>query len=69
MIDPHYSRTICRYVDELARKNDLMLYTGATPALLREVAVLSITIKNLADAALEDAQCGIVGDCREALRA
>ena len=52
MIDPHYTRTICRYVDELARKNDLMVHTGATPVLLREVGVLSLTIKNLADAAL-----------------
>lgn len=56
MIDPHYPRTICRYVDELARKNALMLHTGATPALLREVAVLSLTIKKLADAALLDAE-------------
>ena len=55
MIDPHYSRTICRYVDELVRKNDLMLCTRATPALMREVSVLSLTIKNLADAALADA--------------
>jgi hypothetical protein len=54
MIDPHYPRTICRYVDELARKNALMLHTGATSALLREVAVLSLTVKNLADAALTD---------------
>jgi hypothetical protein len=54
MIDPHYSRTICRYVDELARKNALMLHTGATPKLMHEVAVLSITIKKLADAAIED---------------
>lgn len=52
MIDPHYPRTICRYVDELARKNALMLHTGATPALMREVGVLSLTIKKLADAAL-----------------
>ena len=52
MIDPHYSRTICRFVDELARKNALMLHTGATVALMREVGVLSATIKNLADAAL-----------------
>jgi hypothetical protein len=52
MMDPHYTRTICRYVDELARKNALMLHTGATPALLGEVAVLSMTIKNLAEAAL-----------------
>jgi hypothetical protein len=62
MIDPHYSRTICRYVDELARKNALMLHTGATPALLREVRVLSKTITNLADAALTD-------DCRLAREA
>jgi hypothetical protein len=54
MIDPHYPRTICRYVDELARKNALMLHTGATPGLLREVAALSLTIRNLADAALGD---------------
>ena len=52
MIDPHYPRIICRYVDELARKNALMLHTGATLALLREVAILSKTITNLADAAL-----------------
>jgi hypothetical protein len=52
MIDPHYTRTICRYVDELARKSALMLHTGATPALLRETADLSLTIKNLAEAAL-----------------
>jgi hypothetical protein len=56
MIDPHYIRTICRYVDELARKNELMVHTGATLALLREVGVLSMTIKNLADAALLDAE-------------
>lgn len=56
MIDPHYPRTICRYVDELARKNELMVHTGATPALLREVAVLSLTITNLANAALADTE-------------
>jgi hypothetical protein len=56
MIDPHYSRTICRYVDELARKNELIVHTGATPKLMQEVAVLAITIKNLADAALADAR-------------
>ena len=56
MIDPHYPRTISRYVDDLARKNDLMVFTGATPALMREVAVLSLTIKNLADAALKDTE-------------
>jgi hypothetical protein len=55
MIDPHYPRTICRFVDDLARKNELMVHTGATLALLREVRVLSLTIKNLADAALTDA--------------
>ena len=55
MIEPHYPRTICRYVDELARKNALMLHTGATVALMREIAVLSLTIKKLADAALLDA--------------
>jgi transposase len=51
MIEHHYIRTICRYVDELARKNDLMVHTGATPELLREIGVLSLTIKNLADVA------------------
>lgn len=56
MIDPHYPKTIGRYVDELARKNALMLHTGATPALLREVTVLSKTITNLADAALADTE-------------
>lgn len=56
MIDPHYTRTICRYVDDLARKNDLMVHTGATPALLRQVGVLSMTIKNLADTALTDTE-------------
>jgi hypothetical protein len=54
MIDPHYPRTICRYVDELARKNELMVHTGATLALLREIGVLSLTIRNLADTALTD---------------
>jgi hypothetical protein len=56
MIDPHYPRTICRYVDDLARKNELMVHTGATSALLREIGVLAITIKNLADVALADAE-------------
>jgi hypothetical protein len=56
MIDPHYPRTICRYVDDLARKNELMVHTGATSALMREIGVLAITIKNLADVALADAE-------------
>lgn len=54
MIDPHYIRTIARYVDELASKNALMVHTGATPALLREAAILSKTVTNLAEAALAD---------------
>ena len=51
-IDPHYIRTIDRYVDDLARKNAVMVHTRATPALLRELAVLSKTVMNLAEAAL-----------------
>lgn len=53
-MDPHYTRTICRYVDDLVRKNDLMLHTGATPQLMGEIKVLSKTVMNLAEAALGD---------------
>lgn len=54
MIDAHYIRTIDRYVNELARKNALIVHTGATPKLLREVSVLSKTIRNVAEQALMD---------------
>ncbi|MGH8590849.1 MAG: hypothetical protein ACREXX_16440 [Gammaproteobacteria bacterium] len=54
MIDRHYVTTIQRYVDELARKTALIVHTGPTLPLMREVAVLSKTVTNLARAGLDE---------------
>jgi hypothetical protein len=54
VIDPHYIRTIDRYVDELARKNALIVHTGATPTLLREMATAAKTIGSLIEQAVMD---------------
>lgn len=56
MIDRHYVTTAARYVDELARKTALIVHTGATPQLVREVAVLARTVSHLAEASLDDAR-------------
>jgi hypothetical protein len=58
MIDRHYVTTISRYVDALASKTALILHTGATPQLVREVATLSRTVTNLAEASLDDGPQG-----------
>lgn len=56
MIDHHYIRTIDRFADDLARKVTLMVHTGATLPLLREIAALAKTIDNLAEVSLQEAQ-------------
>ncbi|MGH8566552.1 MAG: hypothetical protein ACREXU_00675 [Gammaproteobacteria bacterium] len=56
MIGLHYVKTIHRYVDELARKTALIVHTGATLPLLREVAALSKTVNNLAEVSLQEGQ-------------
>jgi hypothetical protein len=54
VIDRHYVTTIDRYVEDLARKSALIVHTGATRQLMNEVAVLSKTVMNLAEASLDD---------------
>lgn len=54
MIDRHYVITIDRFVEDLGRKISLGVYTGATPELMREVAMLSKTVTRLAEASLDD---------------
>jgi adenylosuccinate lyase len=56
MIDRHYVTTLARYVDELASKSARIVHTGATPQLVREVAVLARTVSHLAEVSLEDAE-------------
>ena len=58
MIDPHYGKTIDRYVDDLGRKSSLIVHTGATPHLMREVAALAKAVTTLAEAALNDVPQG-----------
>jgi hypothetical protein len=56
MIDHHYVTTIQRYVDALMSKTALIAHTGATRQLMLEVATISKTVSNLANASLDDAQ-------------
>lgn len=61
MIDRHYVTTIYRYVDDLARKSELIVHTGVTPQLMREVAILSKTVNRLAEAGLDDQSSQALG--------
>ncbi|MGH8562717.1 MAG: hypothetical protein ACREXW_01000 [Gammaproteobacteria bacterium] len=66
MIDRHHVITIDRYVDDLSRKAALMVHTEATPSLLRDIAVLSKTVANLAEVSLQEEGDGKISHPRAA---
>lgn len=61
MIDRHYVTTIDRHACDLASKTALMVHSGVSVALMREVAVLAKTIANVAEVSLEEDEEGAVG--------